>query len=467
MVGWATSLRFSRPCVPLGFGKVSQPTYVAQPLGGGNHCLVSPSGLPHPANAIGVIVGDFPSPPICPPFQRNVGPPYLGLLRGPRWSISLLLLGVTALSSGCRGLPWRQPSEGVAASLTTSLIDKTVYRLRVGDDLEVSVWGPVDINRKVQIQEDGTIVLPLAGNLQAAGRSLKEIEVELQEMVTRLYSSLTSQSGSPMGPGAQQVLTAKEVQSELYHLRLGDELAVSVWGHEDLSRKVQIREDGSFSFPLIGSVKAAGRSLEEIEKELQERLGRDYIVNPQVTVWLSGAKFSVLGEVERPGSYPLEGTVDLLTAVSLAGGMTQQGSNHIEIIRILGKEKIAIRTRLDLLLQGLEPTIAILPRDTIYLKQSPTESLAVSVRLVGAKFSVLGEVERPGSYPLEGTVDLLTAISQAGGITKFGSHRVEIIRADEQEKLSIRANLNRVLQGKEHNLKIMPRDTIYVRRRLF
>ena len=156
--------------------------------------------------------------------------------------------------------------------------------------------------------------------------------------------------------------------------------------------------------------------------------------------------------------------MDLLAAISQAGGVTQAGLNHVEIVRRYQNEEMVIQANLEQVLQGNEPNVNVLPRDAIYVKSHSDQIIA---RLVGTKFSVLGEVERPGSYVIESTMDLLTAVSLGGGITKFGSNRIEIIRDQGQEKATIRANLDRILEGKDPNIEILPHDTIYVRRRIF
>ena len=79
---------------------------------------------------------------------------------------------------------------------------------------------------------------------------------------------------------------------------------------------------------------------------------------------------------------------------------------------------------------------------------------------------MIGEVGRPGSYSIEGTMELLTAISKAGGVGKFGSSAVDVIREEGAQQLLIRIDLNRVLEGRSPNIEIQPRDTVYVRRRL-
>ena len=375
-----------------------------------------------------------------------------------------------------------------AKSVAKADFSKQVYRLQSGDQIEIIVWGYSNLSRKTKVREDGTFSFPMGGNILAAGHSLREIEEEIQARLSRPgapseappmrdFPELAAGAArnlseeKPKGsqhPKTSRVVSAAEVASDTYRLRPGDQLDISVWGQDDLDQKVQVSEDGTFSFPLIGSVNAAGRSLGEVVKEIQERLDRDYIVSPYVTARLIEAKFSILGEAAQPGSYPIEGAVDLLTAISQAGGTTENASSDIEIIRERGKqEKIAIQANLERILKGQDPVIDIFPRDTLYVKGSPAESSEVSIKLIEAKFSVLGEVKRPGTYPLEGTVDLLTAMSLAGGINQFGSSTVELIRQEADTRTRVRVNLDRILVGKDPNFEIFPHDVIYVRRRLF
>lgn len=343
-----------------------------------------------------------------------------------------------------------------------------VYIFRAGDDLQVTVAGRDDLNRKVQIREDGTFSFPLIGNIQAAGQTATQLEQEIRE---KLKASLPAKKIAEI-PDSTAVVKPSDIPQNLFYLlQVGDELEISVWEQKDLATKAQIRENGTFSFPLIGNIRAANRSLQEIEKEVQERLDKDFIVNPQVTARLSGAKFTMLGEVTTPGLYNYEGTVDLLSAISQAGGVTKAASNQADIIRDQSGKKLSIRMNLDAVFRGTETNLTILPRDAImiYPQAAPIqEELEVVITLIDAKFTVLGEVERPGSYPMQNKVDVLTAISQAGGLTKFGSNRgIEIIRTRNNEKVRIRVNLDRVIQGDETNTVLLPHDTVYVKRRLF
>ncbi|MCM8794479.1 MAG: polysaccharide biosynthesis/export family protein [Candidatus Omnitrophica bacterium] len=370
---------------------------------------------------------------------------------------------------------WRQTARNFFLLLPAVLLSSAVwaadfaddtYLLRPGDELEVSVIGRQDMNRKIQIREDGTCFFPPIGEVSATGRPMVEVESEIAD---RLRAYLAEQAGPDTSEDGGHITSDQIDSTQVYRIQVSDELEISVWGQDDLNRKVPVREDGSFSFPLIGRVEALGRSLQEVEKEVQERLDKDYIVNPQVDVQLIGAKFSVLGEVVNPGPYSLIGAMDLLTALSQAGGLTKDGSSKIDVVRTSPDKKVTIRVNLDNVLQGREPNLTVLPRDSImvYPKEKPAEEVEVLVRLVGAKFTVLGEVERPGSYPLEGFADVLTAISQAGGLSQFGSNRIELIRNYGGEKRTVRINLDKVINGEEPNHTILPGDTVYVKRRFF
>jgi len=203
-----------------------------------------------------------------------------------------------------------------------------------------------------------------------------------------------------------------------------------------------------------------------LETEIRKRLDEDYIVNPQVTAQLVDAKFTILGQVGQPGSFQADGMVDLLAALSSSGGVDLQESSQVDIIRQVGEEKVIIRVHPNLVLQGKEPRIDLWPHDVLYVQMISAEGFQVKVTLLGAKYAVMGEVSRPGSYEMEERVDLLTAVSQAGGINKFGSSSIEIIRGEGEERVVIRVDLNRVIEGLDPNIAIQPDDTIYVRRRL-
>ncbi len=121
-----------------------------------------------------------------------------------------------------------------------------------------------------------------------------------------------------------------------YQVQPGDVLQVSVWKEEDLQREVVVRPDGGISFPLVGEVAAAGRGVEEIRGAISSRLNK-YIPDPVVTVAVSqivGNKIYVEGKVNRPGEFVVTRQVDVLQALSMAGGMNVfAAQNDIKVLR--------------------------------------------------------------------------------------------------------------------------------------
>jgi polysaccharide export outer membrane protein len=121
-----------------------------------------------------------------------------------------------------------------------------------------------------------------------------------------------------------------------YQLQAGDVLEISVWKEADLQREVLIRPDGSFTFPLAGEVDARGKTVDNVRSLLVERLQR-FVPTPVVTVavkQIGGNRIYVLGKVVHAGDFALNNTLDVMQAISLAGGVTPYAAvNDIVILR--------------------------------------------------------------------------------------------------------------------------------------
>jgi polysaccharide export outer membrane protein len=135
-------------------------------------------------------------------------------------------------------------------------------------------------------------------------------------------------------------------QAPDYSLNAGDTLDISVWKEEELTKKdVIVRPDGKFSFPLAGQVLARGRTVAEVEGEITTRLKR-YVAEPVVSVSvknLDGCRIYVIGQVSKAGSFVMNPRVNVLQALSLAGGMTPFAAvNDIMVLRGAGESQRAI-----------------------------------------------------------------------------------------------------------------------------
>lgn len=125
-----------------------------------------------------------------------------------------------------------------------------------------------------------------------------------------------------------------EALTEDYRIHAGDLLEVVVWRDQDLSREVRVRPDGKFSYPLIRTVDALGKTVEELQEYMKEKL-KEFVKFPQVLISVKESAFNqvvVLGEVEYPGVYPYRGMMDILTAIGLAGDFTDDGKRESVLV---------------------------------------------------------------------------------------------------------------------------------------
>lgn len=245
----------------------------------------------------------------------------------------------------------------------------------------------------------------------------------------------------------------------------GDVLQVTVFGQPDMSAEVSVTEGGEVTLPLIGLIRLAGLSSSDVEKLVARRLReREFLLNPEVSVTVRQNRsqvVSVLGEVVKPGRYPIQGRFTVLDLLATAGGLTPKadtvafllrkgdgsaggagaGSDPAQRIRIpirLDRVNTPDRSSLDLVLSN---------DDMVYVGQQKF-------------FYILGEVRRPGSYPMEPDLNVMRALSISGGVTERGSmNRINIHRqADAPNGRELAPRLtDSVMEG----------DVIYVKERIF
>src|SRR5437667_1983302 len=154
-------------------------------------------------------------------------------------------------------------------------------------------------------------------------------------------ASQPSVPSSTVPPGVSMPIPNSGVSAPAgYILTANDQVAVDVFGEEDLRTNGRLNGEGNLSVPLLGSIHLAGLTLTQAASKLTELYGRDYLVSPKVNVMLIGyakRRFSMLGQVNRPGSYEMPdgspGGVDLLEAIAMAGGYT----------RIAAPERVSVR----------------------------------------------------------------------------------------------------------------------------
>lgn len=155
-----------------------------------------------------------------------------------------------------------------------------------------------------------------------------------------------------------------------YLVQPGDTLQVGVWKEPELQGEVLVRPDGGLSFPLAGNFEVAGHTVEDIRTELQVRLGK-YIPDPVVSVQVkavNGSRIFVVGKVNRPGDFTLTRPIDVMQALSLAGGTTPYADvNGIRVLRREGTHQQVFSFRYDDVRRGrqLAQNILLHSGDTV------------------------------------------------------------------------------------------------------
>jgi len=162
---------------------------------------------------------------------------------------------------------------------------------------------------------------------------------------------------------------AGKQHDDSYVIGNGDVLAINVWKDADLSRTIPVRSDGKISLPLMGEVQAAGRTPLQLEHDITEKL-RSYITSPEVAVMVeqvNSKKFSILGQVVRPGSYTLAVATMITDAIATAGGFRDFAKQkHVYVLR---QNADGSQSRIDFnykdFLKGNAKNIKLQPNDTV------------------------------------------------------------------------------------------------------
>jgi len=173
-----------------------------------------------------------------------------------------------------------------------------------------------------------------------------------------------------LGPACLSVMSVAHAQPPAYQVQPGDVLEISVWKEPDLQRQVLVRPDGAFSFPLVGEVDARGKTVQELHKIVGERLGR-YIADAVVTISvqeIKGNKIYVLGQVNKPGEFIVNPSINIMQALSMAGGTTPfAATGDIIVLRGQGKEQTAMAFRYNDVVRGrrLDTNIELVSGDVV------------------------------------------------------------------------------------------------------
>jgi polysaccharide biosynthesis/export protein len=263
-----------------------------------------------------------------------------------------------------------------------------------------------------------------------------------------------------------------QADSPVYVLGPNDQIGIRVLDAEEISaHPLTIDSTGFLNVPIIGSLKAAGLTVRELESELTARL-KEYLWNPRVAVTVTeyhSQPVSVIGAVNTPGIQQLRGRKTLVEVLSMAGGLRPDAGNKIRIQRSLEYGKIPLpgaytdasgkyslgEVSLRSVIQNTRPedNIAIQPNDVI---SAPRADLVF----------VVGEVKKAGGFPLNEreTLSILQAVSLAEGLLPTASPgAARILRSKPGgQREEIEVDLKKTLNGKAPDTPLLPDDILFV-----
>jgi polysaccharide export outer membrane protein len=236
----------------------------------------------------------------------------------------------------------------------------------------------------------------------------------------------------------------------------GDLLEVSLYGMPDFKTEVRVSSGGEISLPMLGTVAVAGLSVEQAETLIERKLSQKNLFNdPHVTVFekeYATQGISLLGEVQRPGIYPLLGSRKLYDAISAAGGTTPKAGRYVLITR---RNDPQHSVRVPLLTgapESMENNVTVEPGDTILVSKA------------GVVY-VVGDVHQPGGFVMENGNDItvLKAIALAQGTNPNAAlDSARVIRKTPEGPQDVPLSLKKIMAAKAPDIQLQADDVVFV-----
>ena len=175
------------------------------------------------------------------------------------------------------------------------------------------------------------------------------------------------------GAATKAADSSKPISSENYVIGSEDVLAVNIWKEPEISRTVPVRPDGKITLPLVGDIQASGLTPKALQENITQGL-RSYVASPEVTVIVQevkSLKFNIVGEIARPGSYPLAQPMTVLDAIAAGGGLRDFAkASHIYVLRTnadKSQQKLMFDYKQVIKGKKLSQNVELRPGDTIVI----------------------------------------------------------------------------------------------------
>ncbi|PPE71354.1 polysaccharide export protein EpsE [Caldimonas thermodepolymerans] len=247
---------------------------------------------------------------------------------------------------------------------------------------------------------------------------------------------------------------AQPANTREYVLGPGDVIRITVFQSPDLSLETRVSESGTITYPLLGQVQVGGITVVQAEKRIADGLrSGNYVKQPQVSIMVvqvRGNQASVLGQVNRPGKYPLElANTRLTDLIAMAGGVAPAGADVVVVTGTRNGKPFRKEVNLpSIFMEGRTDDDMVMENgDVVYVDRMPT-------------IYIYGEVQRPGAIRLERDMTVMQALATGGGLTQRGTERgLRVHRRGPDGKVQ-------VIQPSMED-KLRDGDVVYVRESLF
>ena len=250
---------------------------------------------------------------------------------------------------------------------------------------------------------------------------------------------------------------AKPLQSNDPTLKLsvGDLVEMTVYNVPELSTKTRVATNGDLYLPLVSHVHVAGLTIEEAQELVEARLtDGHYLKDPHVALFVdeyAAAGASILGEVSKPGIYPVLGQQHLFDLISIAGGLTEKAGHGIVITHRTDPTNSVTIPMTRSLADNAKDNVQVYPGDTIIVQKADIAY-------------VIGDVGRPSAFLMDrGTLTVMQAISLAGGTNRTAKmNGTHILRKAPTGLTDVPVPLKKIQQAKSPDIALQPDDILVV-----
>ncbi len=317
------------------------------------------------------------------------------------------------------------------------------YLIEIMDQLKVELINHAEMNRSVVVRPDGKVTLPLIGDIRVIGLSPDDVRKKLNDA----YAQYLNQ------PELSVVV-------EKHNVKIDELKKAITTAPRGQSKIVPVRPDGKVTLPLIGEVKAAGYTIDEIYEEIQKRYAQ-YVRDVEVSVILEQVKtpqIFISGQVKNPGSYDMIEQIFVSQALALAGGtLIDADLERVLVVKKHGFEKaLSYRVNVQSILEHgmLEKDVLLSGNDFVYVPKAKQ-----------AMIYIAGEVNKGDAYAFEPGMDIFDAIALAEGVKDSADLRSVVImrRSGVARPVAFRVDLTKALYGtkQQYNLALQKGDGIF------